>query len=150
MSSGNFGAKFAEKSHMEKEGLYEFYKNGYHSVETDEKRIDPLLVDAVRICSIGKDPVTYGSFQLKVHPGVAARYEEINFTDSNKMGDSITAEGRNYGSLFEGVKLSPYGESDSSSLMGDARLEGGNISLPLQEGRLVRSIDLAVGDRHRY
>lgn len=149
MSSGNFGAKFAEKSHMEKEGLYEFYKNGYHSVATDERRSDPLLIDAVRICSIGKDPVTYGSFQLKVHPGKARKYEEINFTNSNRMGDSVTAEGRSYGNLFEGVELSPYSRSNASSLMGGASLEGGKINLPLEEGRLLRSIDLAIGDRHR-
>lgn len=142
-SSGDFGAKFAEPSHMELEGLYEWYKYGHKDIKTHTNNKDPLYVDGARLCSIGKDPVTLGSLIVKMAPKKSDEYKEFNISKSNSMGNSLTAEGRNYGSRSDAVFLGGYG---SKKLSDGLKVENGNLEIPLKAGSNLNSFELSVGD----
>lgn len=146
MASGKHGAKFAEPGHMELEGLYEWYHNGHSDIKTDTKSMEPLMTDAIRLCSVGKDTVTIGSIDLKVSPGKAATYKEFNFSASNKMGDSLTAEGREYGDK-EGALYLGYGGS-KGNLPAGWMSSGRRLEIPLEAGKKLKSFEAAVSDMH--
>ena len=146
-SSGNFGAKFAEKDRMEQEGLYEWYKYGHSDIRTDTRSTAPLNSDAIRLCSIGADPVTIGNFSLKVHPGVAANYVEQNFSPSNAFGDSLTAAGRHYGERSNSLMLNSYGSASEVTLPSGWTRTSNEISIPATPGQTLRSMEVAIGDQ---
>jgi len=144
-ASGNMGAKFAEPGFSpEIEGLYEWYGHGHSDIKTDETSREPLKTDAIRLCGIGKDPVRVSSLKLKVFPGEAKEYKEFNFGQGNKMGDSLTASGREYGELKDSIVLH-YGGS-SAKLPDGWKQEGSRIRIPLPKGKEVLSVEAAVSD----
>lgn len=150
MSSGEFGAKFAEPDHMELEGLYEWYKNGHGDIKTKQISHELLSTDAIRLCSLGKDTVTLGSLGVKFSPGVAKEYKEFNFSKSNNMGDSITAKGRSYGDRDDALMFTPYGggAKPSAKLPAGWKKEGGTLSIPAEVGKKLKSYEAAIGDIH--
>lgn len=144
-ASGNMGAKFAEPGYSpEIEGLYEWYDHGHSDIKTDATSKDPLKTDAIRLCSIGKDPVRVSSLKLKVFPGYAKEYKEFNFGEGNVMGDSLTASGRQYGELKGSVVLG-HGPSTATLPAGWTQ-EGSRVRIPLPKGKEVLSIEAAVSD----
>jgi hypothetical protein len=145
MASGKYGAKFAEPFHMELEGLYEWYHNGHSDVKTDTKSLEPLMVDAMRLCSVGKDTVTIGSLALKVSPGIAKEYKEYNLGEGNKMGDSLTAKDREYGERKGSIILG-YGAAASTLPEGWKKEGTSSVVIPLPVGKILKSLDVAAGD----
>lgn len=146
-SSGKFGAKFAEPRYdMEMEGLYEWSKNGHSDVKTNSTSHAPVNADGMRLCSVGDDPVSIGSLELKVFPGKAAKYMEHNFGTGNKMGDSLTAEGRNYGEL-PALILNGH---NTKAIPKDWKMEpsGRSVSIPLPVGKKLKTFEIAVSDTH--
>lgn len=144
-ASGNMGAKFAEPGYSpEIEGLYEWYGHGHSDIKTDATSKDPLKTNAIRLCSVGKDPVRVSSLKLKVFPGFAKEYKEFNFGEGNKMGDSLTASGRDYGELKGSIVLG-YGDS-SAKLPAGWKQEGSRVRIPLEKGKEIVSIEAAVSD----
>jgi hypothetical protein len=142
-SSGDYGAKFAENDRMELEGLYEWYKYGHNDVATKTNSKNLLMVDGARLCSMGTDPVTIGSFAIKVAPEVAKEYQEVSFSNGHKMGDMVTAQGRNYGSRSDALFLD---RSDSSKLPKDWKLSSGSLRIPAKEGMELNSFEVTIGD----
>jgi hypothetical protein len=142
-SSGDFGAKFAEADRMELEGLYEWYHYGHKDVETQTLSKDLLMVDGARLCSVGKDPVTLGSFAIKVAPEKAQQYEEVAFSKSHRMGDMITAQGRSYGSRSDALFLD---SGDKSKLPAGWQLSHGTLTIPAKKGMELKSFEATIGD----
>lgn len=148
MSSGKHGAKFAEGGpNMELEGLYEWYKNGHSDVKTNTMSHEPLKVDAMKLCSVGKDPVTIGSLEIKVFPGKAVAYIEKNFGLGNVMGDSLTAKGRSYGSKEGAIPLGYGSNGAKADLPPGWTAQNGSLSIPLEVGKTVKSFEASVSDQ---
>jgi hypothetical protein len=149
MSSGEYGAKFAEPGSMELEGLYEWYKNIHKDVKTGTKSYKPLYTDAVRLCSIGKDPVTIGSLILKVAPNAADHYDEYKISSSNNMGDPLTAKGRNYGSRSDALELENWGGGSTKTLKNCLKTDGSSIEVPVKPGKKLDSFEISIGDQKK-
>lgn len=149
MSSGDYGAKFAEPGSMELEGLYEWYKNGHKDVKTGTKSYKPLYTDAIRLCSIGKDPVTIGSLILKVAPNAADHYDEYKISSSNNMGDPLTAKGRSYGSRSDALELENWGGGSTKTLKNGLKTDGSSIEVPVKPGKKLDSFEISIGDQKK-
>lgn len=149
MSSGDYGAKFAEPGSMELEGLYEWYKNGHKDVISESVSYKPLYTDAIRLCSIGKDPVTIGSLILKVAPSKADHYDEYNISKSNTMGDPLTAKGRNYGNRSDALELESWGSGKIKKLGNGLTTDGSTIEVPVKAGKKLESFEISIGDEKK-
>lgn len=149
MSSGDYGAKFAEPGSMELEGLYEWYKNGHKDILTHTTSKKPLYTDAIRLCSIGKDPVTIGSLILKVAPEPADKYVEYNISSTNKMGDPLTAAGRSYGSRSDSIELDGWGGGSFKAHKSGLKYNNSAIEVPVTPGKKLSSFEVSIGDEKK-
>lgn len=144
-SSGKFGAKFAEPRYdLEMETLYEWYKNGYTSVEGGERKTDILKTDMMRVCSVGDDPVDFGSLELRTFPGVAKTYIEKNFGEGTNMGDSLTAKDREYGDLPGAITING---NNKGSVPKDWTLTGNSLEIPIETG-VLKTFEMSLSDTH--
>jgi hypothetical protein len=143
-SSGAYGAKYAEPTHMELEGLYEWYKYGHKDIKTNTNSREPLYTDGARVCSTGKDPITLGSLVVKMAPSRSKEYKEYNISASNTMGDPLTAKNRSYGSRSDAVFL---GNHTSKKINNDIELKNGRLEVKLKVGAVLNSFEASVGDR---
>ena len=65
------------------------------------------------------------------------------------MGDSLTAEGRNYGSRHDSLVVNSRGSNKSTpSLPSGWSFDGGELSIPAQVGQSLTSVEVAAGDAH--
>lgn len=148
MSSGDLGAKFAEPGGIELEGLYEWYKNGHRDIKEHQVSYEPLYTDAVRLCSIGKDPVTINSFTLKVAPQKSDSYEEFKISQSHNMGDPLTAKGRNYGSPQDALVINDdFLKQKQSTLENGLVVGADSIEVPIKPGKSLNSFEISIGDQ---
>lgn len=157
-SSGAQGAKFAEVSHSaEIENLYEWNKFGHHAADGGGFTKDPLHADALRIRSLGQDPVTITELTLKVAPRAPDSTLEAVFSPGTVIGDPITGAGRKYGGgqAFQGkfpgaLELSGYGSggAGAAALPPGWKMASGRLEIDLPPGKLLTAVEIAGGDSH--
>ncbi len=157
-ASGAQGAKFAEVSYSpEIENLYEWTKLGHHGVDSGDFSKEPLHVDALRVRSVGEDPVQISEVTLKVAPRPPDMVLEKVFTPGTVLGDPVTGAGRKYGGgqgyggKFPGaLELSGYGSGGTGAahLPAGWKMVGGRLEIDLPPGKLITHVDIAGGDSH--
>lgn len=157
-SSGAQGAKFAEVGYStEIENLYEWNKFGHHGADGGGFTKAPLHADALRIRSLGQDPVTISELTLKVTPRAPDSTLEAVFSPGTVIGDPVTGAGRKYGGgqAFQGkfpgaLELSGYGSggAGAANLPSGWKLASGRLEIELPPGKLVTAVEIAGGDSH--
>jgi hypothetical protein len=152
-SSGEQGAKFAE-FRTEPENLYEWKNKGHVGVKSGKKVYEDLNPAAIRVRSVGQDPVHIYEITLKIAPPKASGHQDVIFTPGASLGDVETHKGAKYdfSHTYPGA-LQLNGLSDGGP--GKAKLpEGwkivsGNLEIPLPAGKKLSFVDVACGDVHQ-
>lgn len=157
-ASGSLGGKFAEiRDEPEMENLYEWQKWGHGGVSGGESSKSPLLPDAMRLVSVGKDLVNISELTLKVDPPKANKYIEQPFSPGTSIGDPDTGKGRKYGGgqSFNGkfpgaLALMNYRKPNPGvSLPAGWRIDHqGALRIRLPANVRLTSIEMAIGDSH--
>lgn len=158
-ASGAKGSKFAEVGYgVELENLYEWRKIGHGAVSDDSFSKAALHPDAIRVVSMGEDPVTISEVTLKVTPAKPDLTLEAVFSEGTKIGDPETGEGRAYGGgqghqgTFPGaLELRGWGSSGgagAAKLPEGWKLVNGALEIPLVPGKRITAVEVACGDSH--
>lgn len=157
-ASGSQGAKFAEVSYSpEIENLYEWTKLGHHGTDSGDFSKAPIFADALRLRSLGQDPVQVSEITLKVAPRAPDSTLEAVFCAGTVIGDPVTGAGRKYGGGqgFQGkfpgaLELSGYGTggAGAAALPAGWAFTNGRLEIALPPGKLVTSVEIAGGDSH--
>lgn len=159
-ASGELGAKYAEprsEDDPEMENLYDWAKIGHRSIVGEGFSNAPLMPQALRLVSMGKDPVLVSEVTLKVSPPPAATFTAGIFS----KGTVFPAPGKSEGPRFGGGQGDAYkgtfpgalplngghGEANPE-LPGGWKLERGALLIPIPKGRKLASVDIACGDSH--
>ncbi|HLD98690.1 MAG TPA: hypothetical protein VJB59_00435 [Bdellovibrionota bacterium] len=153
-ASGEKGAKFAEiGGGIEVENLYEWQKKGHLSVVSDVRSTGPLYPDALRMVSLGKDPVIVNQLALKVLGQKPDELVDRVFSSGTEIGDPESAAGRKYGGgqMFGGKfpgALQLNGGGAQPKLPSGWRMEADGLHIPLDAGKRFIGLDVALGDTH--
>lgn len=150
--SGKNGAKFAElDSKPENEGLEGFRSHGHRGVHSGDVTKDKLLIDAIRLVSVGKDPVHVKYLTMKA--SLDGDTIEKIFTPGTKFDDPATGEaavyggGEHHGGKYpKAVVLN--GTNESLDLPAGWKLSRNELRIPLPAGRKFMGVELAIGDLH--
>lgn len=153
-ASGTQGAKFAEvRNEVELENLYDWEKYGHAAVGSGEGTTAPLRTDAIRVVSVGQDPVLVSEITVKVRPPSPDRFIEHAFSPNTRFGDPETLNGRQLGGGqgFEGtfpgaLALGPRASSPRPELPAGWRIQNGNLHIPLPQGASLGGVEVATGD----
>ena len=154
-SSGNQGAKFAEVRYSpEMENLYEWLDKGTANVITDERSMDPVMPEMMKVVNVGKDLVRLSEVTLKSQPDQFDQKIETIFTKGSSFNAKVAQKatlggGQNNGGLFpDALQLGGYGAGTQPKLPEGWQLNGNTLSIPLPEGREISSVELLGGDSH--
>lgn len=148
MSSAPFGGKFAEiKYDAELDGLYQWTYEGHGNADqaTPGPLVHtPLIGDAMRIRSFGKDNVYVSELTIKAVPLPADNYIEESFS-GGKAGDPVTSQGFSYGSDSGALNLGGYSNIYPILPKGWS-VSGNQLIIPIPAGATVTGVDAIVGD----
>jgi hypothetical protein len=140
-ASGDNGAKYAEISDTpEIENLYDWNEYGYTNLKTKKTIKSPLLPEAIKVESIGKDPILLSEITLKVEAPKETDSTDASFTDvptkisPNDPHNKYTlGGGQSYKGLFPGV---------------EPMTKRKDIVIPVKAGKKITGIYVACGDTH--
>jgi hypothetical protein len=137
-SSGHSGAKFAENSmYPEMENLYDWNKFGHTNTKTKRSSQNSLFPHAVKVLSMGKDPILLSEITVKVDP--------LKETSSS---ETIYSPGTSFSLDDHKNKYTLGGGQNFKGLFPKAHeLRSGKIlSIDLEAGKELTSINIACGD----
>lgn len=155
-ASGKQGAKFAEvRSDLELENLYGWLSYGSVGLEAGDSSTAEIDADAIRVQSVGKDPVHIGEISLKVLPPEADEEIVKIFTPGTEFAKKVGATPKmGGGQAFMGkfpnaVELKIGKKSSGAALPEGWTLESGDtISIPIPKGKTITSVEVIGGDSH--
>jgi len=162
-SSGSSGGKYAEhrsSGDPEVENMFDWMKHGHAPAGGSGSSKEPLMADAIKVLSVGEDPVRVHQVDMMFLPEKPTTTDEVVFSPGTIFGDAWTAEGRQYGGgpKFKGkypeaLELGGYGAAGSA---GSTKLENkdgwnvsnGQLEIELQAGKIFTGVEIACGDTH--
>jgi len=157
-SSGEDGGKFAEvrsAGDPESENMFDWMSHGHVAVDGHGVSYEPVSATAMRVRSVGEDPVRVHEVALQFLPDKPDVLDEAIFSKGTVFGDAWTGQGRKYGGgpshggKYPGaVQLGGYGGAGGVKLPEGWKLNGGALEVPLKPGLRFTGIEIAIGDTH--
>ena len=160
-SSGKDGGKYAEhrdEYDPEVENMFDWMKNGHAPVGGYGTSYDPCFADAIRVKSVGKDPVRVHQVDFMFLPDKPDTLDEVIFSPGTKFGDPWTGAGRAYGGgpskagKYPGaLTLEEWGDDGGEGvgkLKKGWKFEDGELSVQLKPGKKLTGVEIACGDTH--
>lgn len=159
-SSGSEGAKFAEarsSGDPEFELEFDWHSRGHQGATGGGYSNAPLLVDAARVKSVGKDPIFLHEVTVQVLPPKPDKYLQATFCEGTNIGDHETTKGRKFGGgqahqgKFPGaLELSGWGTggAGAAKLPDGWSMKNGELHVKLTPGMRFTGVDIACGDSH--
>lgn len=159
-SSGSDGGKYAEHrgaGDPEVENMFDWIKHGHSAAGAGYgSSHEPLVVDAIKVKSVGEDPVRIHEITLQFLPAKPDSMDEHIFSPGTKFGDPWTGAGRAYGGgpKFQGkypgaLKLGGWsGGSGTPDLPAGWKMNGGALEVDLKAGQKFTTVEIACGDTH--
>lgn len=155
-ASGKEGAKFAEyrpAGDPESETEFDWHIQGHSPVGGYGSDKGELLGDALRVRSVGDDPVYVHRIVYSVLPPKPTTMDTVVFSAGTNIGDPLTGQGRKFGGgqaykgKFPGALQLGSGGEGVQKLAGTGwKHQWGSLEIPLQPGKRMTHIDLALGD----
>ncbi|MBI4814875.1 MAG: hypothetical protein HY791_01375 [Deltaproteobacteria bacterium] len=154
-ASGPEGAKFAEprsSGDPENEIEFDWHIRGHSGVDGGGASTKKLQVDAIRVRSLGDDPVFVHMVEVQMLPPKADKYAEVAFCEGTKIGDPETGAGKkltggqSYGGKFPGALELPSGGAGVGKLPQGWAFKNGRLEVDLEPGKRLTGIDVACGD----
>jgi hypothetical protein len=155
-ASGPQGAKYAELrgEDWEAESHFDLAKHGTVHVDEGDLVHAPIVADALRLRGLGKDPTFVKQVLVTFAPPPPAHVDTHVFTPGTTFGDLLTAEGQAFGKDYEkgtfpgALTLFPGSDGGvgHAKLPKGAHYAAGVVRLPLEVGRTLSGVELAVGD----
>lgn len=156
-SGGKKGSKFAAPSYEpEHETLFGWYKKGHGNANTDKIDYWEVKPKAIRLISVGKNPVLVSSITLQVAPPKIHSSEVTIFSPGTEFGKHVTEENQKFGggqskfghfpdSIPLGYEDSP---KDKAKLPKGWKKVGNKLIIPIPKGKILASVEVAAGDTH--
>ena len=164
-SSGSAGGKYAEhrgSGDPEEENMFDWIQHGHGSAGGGHgKSNEPLMANAIKVVSVGEDPVRVHQVDMMFLPEKPTMTDEVLFSPGTAFGDAWTGAGRKYGGgpRFKGkypeaLELGGYGATNGGA--GAAKLNehdawamnGGQLEIELKAGKTFTGVEIACGDTH--
>ncbi|MBI2378948.1 MAG: hypothetical protein HYV07_33445 [Deltaproteobacteria bacterium] len=154
-ASGPEGAKFAEPrgaGDPENEIEFDWHIRGHSGVAGGGSSQNKLHADAVRVRSLGDDPVFVHMVEIQMLPPKADQYLEAAFCEGTKIGDPETGAGKKltggqaFGGKFPGALELPSGGAGTQKLPEGWSFKSGRLEVALPPGVKLTGIDVACGD----
>ncbi|MBI5542675.1 MAG: hypothetical protein HY901_02210 [Deltaproteobacteria bacterium] len=159
-ASGKWGAKFAEprdSSDPEFENMYDWNVLGHIPVDGNGSASKKLHSDAVRVASVGTDPVFVHKVIVNFLGDTPTETKAATFCEGTVFGDWETGAGQKLGGgqdfqgTFPGaleLGSSGSGGAGADKLPPGWKLTEGGLEVDLEPGKVVTGVDIAVGDSH--
>jgi hypothetical protein len=167
-SSGEAGGKYAEhrsSSDPEVENMFDWIQHGHAAAGGSfGKSHDPLMADAIKVASVGKDPVRVHQVDMMFLPERPDSTDELIFSPGTLFGDAWTGAGRKYGGgpRFKGkypeaLKLGSYTSQaatpggEGADKLNDKEgwaMNGSQLEIELDPSKIFTGIEIACGDTH--
>ncbi len=156
--SGSDGGKYAEhrsSGDPEVENMFDWMANGHGQVGGGWGfSKDALRVDAVKVKSVGEDPVRIQEVMVQFLPAKPDTMDEHIFSPGTKFGDAITGKGRRYGGgpskggKYPGALRLPGGGEGAKNLPEGWHMRGSSLEIDLKPGKTFSGVEIACGDTH--
>jgi hypothetical protein len=163
-SSGSDGGKYAEhrgSGDPEVENMFDWIQHGHAPAGGGHgSSHEPLMADAIKVVSVGEDPVRVHQIDMMFLPEKPTTTEEMIFSPGTVFGDEWTGAGRKYGggprlkgTYPEALELGGYGSSGNKGAEKLASKAGwamnnGQLEIELQPGKTFTGVEIACGDTH--
>ena len=162
-SSGKAGGKYAEhrsSSDPEVENMFDWIRHGHAPAGGTGASREPLFADAIKVVSVGKDPVRVHQVDMMFLPERPDSTDQQIFSPGTVFGDPWTAEGRAYGGgpKFQGkypgaLALGGRGRNDSETINKVTSkpgwaFENGQLEIELSNAKKFTGVEIACGDTH--
>ncbi|MEE2904239.1 MAG: hypothetical protein VYC39_18065 [Myxococcota bacterium] len=162
-SSGQAGGKYAEHrsaSDPEVENMFDWIRHGHSAVGASGVSKEPLFADAIKVVSVGKDPVRVHQVDMMFLPERPDSTDEQIFSSGTVFGDPWSAEGRAYGGgprfqgKYPGALALGGRKNNDSEVLNKVQskpgwaLENGQLEIELSNTKQFTGVEVACGDTH--
>ncbi|MBT4790232.1 MAG: hypothetical protein HON90_01565 [Halobacteriovoraceae bacterium] len=150
------GAKYAEVGNTpEIDNLYRWPDIGHTGTRLSDHSKKLIKIDAIKVTSSGKDPVTVDAITLNFVPKKSKIVLEKKFTPRVSFGDSESGKGKSFGikkkyvGKYPGAFSIGYRSSfKQPNLPSGWRFKDNSLLIPLGKINEVETIEVAIGDQH--
>ncbi len=138
MSSGKYGAKFAEpRTDLEMENLYEWNSIGSSGIATNDFSQEGLLIDNAVVQNVGEDEVLVGSITLKFIPNGINHVQDVIFSQGTVFSADFGGKPK-----LGGGQAYQYKGTFPNALV----LNNQTHTIDLEPGKEFKGVEVALGD----